>query len=704
MDPAAAQVDYGLRTGPAPLARWEWRLAMVLALALFVAVAWQFLFQVTYSATMVEYHLKYLPCLLDGGLTAAFDFNGLGDPRPRLFNSVLTLVNVHLRRVLLSEMALHPAFGLNWLFYPLCLLLLHRVVLRLTDSPRIAVMSVLLYAASPALLDTLTDYYLPAKPVINLLVLAALYGACLMFPGPRSLRQPHVKTGTAIVFAASLLGLLSDETAVFIILCLPVIFWSALRSPQVHRSAKYLFATSLAAACLVFVVLALLVFPMLNRAYDQVPLDFWGLIGAGPYQAMFGVNPAPLKIVRSESGLRVLLETIVSVHAIPNRSVEGIWYSHRGAPHCYQWPWSEQIAFYLFLATVLVLLGKCARARAAEWPLAVRLLVASGIFVVVEAILLLRLQPQLLETNYYAALASLFFALIMGVLLGRLAAGPVARLTSWALVGYLLVVQFTNFVGTAGRHPYVDRPRLKQPALTWDELRTVRAQVAESRFAEVAKEYPFPSRRFLYAFECQAARDYAAGRRVDVGPAQADSGNLLHTVRLGFLYDPYVNYRELFAAMTWKDPSCLLDFKRIEARDLAPLLAGKVLAGRSGNWGYLRAIAPDGAIRQRFWLEGLVRVWADRGAMHVGQHAVRMAFQRMEAEEFSYAYHYQGVYYAFGRDGKLITRFLIKEPASTGPGAAHAGKHADVQAASRPASVRQPPVEQVGLEGKQAPR
>jgi hypothetical protein len=661
---AALREEASPPTAPAPLARWERWLAIVLGLILLAAVAWQFLFQVTYAASMIEYHLKYLPCLLDGGLTATFDFNGLGDPRPRLFNSVLTLANVHLRRVLLSEITLHPAFGLNWLFYPLCLLLLYRVVRRLTDSPRMAVMSVLLYAASPALLDTLTDYYLPAKPVINLLVLAALYGACLMFPDRA--RLPRVKTGAAIVFAASLLGLLADETAVFIILCVPVIFWSALCSSEVRRSAKYLFAASLAAACLVFVVLAFVVVPMLNRACDQVPLDFWDVITVGPYQAMFGVNPAPLKIVRSEAGLRVLLETIVSVHAVPNRSVHGIWYSHRGAMHCYQWPWAEQIPFYLFLATVLVLLAKCARGRAAEWPLTVRLLAASGIFVVVEAVLVLRLQPQIIETNYYAALASLFFALIMGVLLGRLVSGGVARLMSWLLLGYLIVVQFTNFVDTAGRHPYIDRPLFKQAPLTWDELRTVRAQVAEGQFADLSQEYPFPTRRFLYAFECQAGRDYAAGRRIDALPTRAAGDNLLQTVHLGWFYDPYVNYRELFASITWENARCLFDFQRVEAKELAPLLLGKVVAGRSGNWDYLRTIEADGTIRQRFWLEGLLRVWPDRGTMHIGQDSVRMTFARMQEEEFRYAYQYQGVYYAFDRDGQLITRFFIKGGAATG--------------------------------------
>jgi hypothetical protein len=653
-EPCQAPGPAPLRTTGAALVTWERWLALVLGLALLGAVAWQFLFQVTYAATMIEYHFKYLPCLLDGGLGAVWDFNGLGDPRPRLVNNVLTLINIQLRQWLMSSMVLHPAFGLNWFLYPLCLLLLYRVVVRLTDSPRTAVMSVLLYAASPALLDTLTHYYLPAKPVINFLVLAALYGACLMFPGAAATWRPRVKSGMAIVFGASLLALLSDETAVFILLCLPVIFWTPLRSPQVQRSSKALFATALMSACLVFLLLTFLIFPVLNESCAQVPLNFWQTALNGPYQAMFELTPIPLENLRHRWSPMILAETMLSVHAVPNRSLHSAWINHKGTPHCYRWPWTEQLFFYSAATTLLVLLRSCARGRPAEWSLARRLATACGLFILVEAALVLRLQPEIVETNYYAALASLFFALLVGVLLGRLVS-PAARAFSWALVGYLLVVQFTNYVATAAGHPYID-----QPPLTWDDLRTVHAQVAEGNFATVARSYTFPSRRFLYAFECQAGRDHAAGRRVDIRPAGAAGDNLLQAIPLDAYADPSVRYWQLFASMRREEDIRLFHFDQVDGKDLAHLLAGKVLAGRSDDWGYLRTIARDGSIRQRFWREGLMRVWADSGFMHAADGEVRLAFRQMREETLSRIYHYQGVYYAYGPEGDLVTLFTIK--------------------------------------------
>jgi hypothetical protein len=374
---------------------------------------------------------------------------------------------------------------------------------------------------------------------------------------------------------------------------------------------------------------------------------------------MFDLTPIPLENLRRRWSPVILAETVLSVHAVPNRSLHSAWVTRRGTAHCYQWPWAEQLSFYVAAATLLVLLWRCARGQPAQWALVMRLVAACAIFVLTEAALILRLQPQIVETNYYAALASLFFALLVGVLLGRLVSSPAARVCSWGLLGYLLVVQFTNYLSTAGRHTYMD-----QPSLTWEELRSVHAQVAEGDFAAVAQTYPFPSRRFLYAFECQAGRDHSAGRRVDISPAQADGGGLLQTIPLDAHADPSIRYRNLFAPAGTEEG--MSHFERIEGKALTALLAGKVLAGRSENWGYLRTIERDGTIRQRFWREGLMRVWADKGCIHGADGQVRLAFQRMKEETLWRVYHYRDVYYAYGPEGNLVTLFTIKGAAAAG--------------------------------------
>ena len=106
-------------------------------------------------------------------------------PVRALATTFFTFLNVKLRQFALAHTVMHPAFGINWLLYPLDLLILYLVARRLCGAQRVAIMTVLLYAASPAL-DTLTNYYVPAKPLINLFMLLAIYGGCLMFPNPNS--------------------------------------------------------------------------------------------------------------------------------------------------------------------------------------------------------------------------------------------------------------------------------------------------------------------------------------------------------------------------------------------------------------------------------------------------------------------------------------------------------------------------------------
>src|SRR4051794_10552882 len=101
----------------APLSRAEVVCASILGAVLAMAVIWFFLLHVSLSGTMLEYIFKFVPGLTDGGIAASFDFNALGDPRPRPLTTLLTYVNIVLRRGLFSFGPIHPSFGVSWFLY-----------------------------------------------------------------------------------------------------------------------------------------------------------------------------------------------------------------------------------------------------------------------------------------------------------------------------------------------------------------------------------------------------------------------------------------------------------------------------------------------------------------------------------------------------------------------------------------------------------
>src|SRR5262249_6860301 len=139
-----------------------------LGAVLAAAIAWLFLLHVSSTGTMLEYVIKFVPAMTDGGLTSIFDGNMVGDPRPRLLTMFFTYVNIAVRRALLLRSAIHPALGIAWLIYPICVVLMHRVTMRLTGDARAALIAAILYAASPAMLDVFANYYVPGKPLANL--------------------------------------------------------------------------------------------------------------------------------------------------------------------------------------------------------------------------------------------------------------------------------------------------------------------------------------------------------------------------------------------------------------------------------------------------------------------------------------------------------------------------------------------------------
>ena len=631
----------------AAISRRERAIFAGLSTLLAAAVFWLFFVHVSACGTMSEYVFKFLPFMTDQGWISIFDGNAVGDPRPRVLATFLTYVNIVVRRWLLLRGAMHPSLGIAWLFYPMAILLMYRVAEKLTADRRAALIAALLYAASPALLDTLVNYYVPAKSLSNVLLLLAIYGGCLMFPSPQGTDMPRPVLGTSIVFIAGLSGLLSDETAVFIYVCVPLLFIDRVLNRGIPFAVKAAFAASLTASLVTYALLALVAVPALNLALGQVPIDLWKVISGGVYDAMLLTAEKPVAGLIDHVSPGALLETIVSALAVPFRVVRHTWTSGDPLPHFWQWRWRELLGLFVF-AAILAFLVMRGRRGAARGPLVFRMVLAFAAFVLVESVLLLRLSPWIVEVNYYAAFSSLLFALILGSMIGNLRE-KYLRSAAWTITAYLAAVQFSNFYQTAQRHPSIGTAQLH-----WQDLRDIHSEVAAGNLADVAKAHPFPSRQFAIGFEQAVAIEHAAGRRVDLRPMQSVDATIYHYVGMDHLQDPNI----LSSNIPQMDEKALAAVAKARTgADLARRLAGQTIRGHAGDWQFLAHIGQSGEIHGRAWYPGLMRVWGRRGATVVEGDQLCLVFESYPLECVSRIFDSDAVTYGFSEAGQPVWAF-----------------------------------------------
>jgi hypothetical protein len=636
---------------PTPISRRERLIASGLAALLAAAVLWLFILHVWTSGTMSEYAFKFLPFMTDEGWISIFDANAIGDPRPRVIAMFLTYVNIVIRRFLLVRRAIHPSLGIAWLFYPLAIALMYRVAVKLTADRRTALIAALLYAASPALLDTLVNYYVPAKALSNILMLLSIYGGCLMFPSPQGSQPSRPGLGAAIVFVAALAGLLSDETAVFIYICVPLLFIDRLFDRSIPFSVKAAFAASLAASLVAYALLALWAIPALNRALGQVPIDLWGVVSRGVYDTMFLTAAKPAAGLISHASPGALLETMLSAHTVPYRLVRHTWTSGDPLPHIWQWRWADQLGLFAFAGIGLFLIRQ-ARRDAVRSRLLLRLALAFAAFVVVESVLLLRLSPWIVEVNYYAAFSSLFFALIMAILTAGLREKYLGS-AAWIITAYLALVQFSNFYQTAQRHPSIAGTQLG-----WQILQDIHKEVAEGRLADVVTAHPFPSRLFSIGFEQAVAIEHAAGRRVDLRPMQSVDSTIYHFIGMEHLQDPSILGLDIPPI---DEAALAASTKAAGGDDLARRLGGRSIRGQSEGWEFLAHVSRSGEIHERAWLPGLMRVWGRKGTAVVEDGSLCLKFESYPPECVARTFDQGDLTYGFAGERSTAFKWLPEE-------------------------------------------
>lgn len=607
-----------------------------------------------YTSTLSEYLVKFLPAFADGGIAAAFDVVGMGDPRPRIVSNLLALMNVNLRQLAIANDAFWPALGVNWIIYPLGFALLYSAIVVAWGSRRIAATAALLYAASPGAVDVLCNYYVPAKPLANLSIVAALYFFAKALPAPG--RATRVASASAPIAGGLALtaGLFSDETAIFAYLLVPAVLagnWGS-ATPTTRR---WIGAASMA-PLLVYAAVALWLLPLLNNALAQAPVDFWAVATQGIYSGVFQITlGSPPGSEFSYSPVN-LVETILSAHTVPARDVPGIWtgYSAWGFA---DWSVHEKLSILLFCGAIGILAFSLPdrRRREARWVLGSFLL-----FSLLQAALIRPLASVLLEVNYYGSASSIWFGVLGGLLIG--AEPRLKRLAEFrvVLLAYLVIVLLTNFEGTVRRHPY-----WSDPAPTPADIEEIRRKVKEGRFGETVGDYPFPDRRFFWAYEMEVARRVAVSVPVDLYPRRNPNTSIISLLPVTGTQDGRLRDADVIPEIDEDDMRADSDAAEVGVQHLRSLLLGARIRGQAGPWRFIRHISAAGLLDERVWYEGLARQWRLTGRLAPERGELCAIFQNGMRECLARVYITDdGTYHGYSRDGMPVCRFRIIVAAS----------------------------------------
>jgi hypothetical protein len=626
------------------------RLVVFLLFLLAAATALRLAFDPRYATTFPEYLFKFLPALTDGGITAAFDTVLLGDPRPRILSNLMTYVNIHLRQIAIAFSVFIPAMSINWIIFPLDIWFLYKAISISWGSHRVATSVALIYAASPAALDILCNYYVPAKPLANFSIIFTLF--CMA----KALNEAKVnwtqKSNFYIYLAsiALLCGLLCDETAIFTYLLVPAVLRERMTGLQRHAYFHISLATVFPALAYIAIGFGLL--PALNNMLGQTPLNFWRVATEGIFAALFDI-----KVNSSWSGVGYspvnLIETILSAHTVPLRTLPGNWTSlnHWGI---LDWQPYEQVFLALVFFSFIFLYQRQERVTRLRFFM---LFGSFLLFCLAQAALIKPLAPVLLEVNYYAGASSLWFSLMAGLLIssGSCTGAFIFRQT---LLFYLIAVQLSNFLATVQRHPHAS-----MPPPTWSDMFQIQEKVHEGQFEEFVKTHKFPDRGFMWAYEMEVARRKESGYLVDLVPHGSNAGAIISTLpRPGtqdlIVFDADVVSNLSESKLINSNLGVLVPLKEMEYK-----LFKTTIRGVAGPWRYIRVIDENGQFKEHVWFEGIVRQWQVNGYLKKNNEQLCTYFTNTTLFEcVSRIYRTSdGHYIGYSNSNNYVTSFQILE-------------------------------------------
>lgn len=356
----------------------------------------------------LEYHRSALrngPAPGFADLALAFDykaFDTLDWPRARFLSNLVLILNAKFRLYLFQFIPPHPSLSLTWPVSLLSPILLYRLIRRLDQDQDCAWLGVTLYVLSTGFLSGLSLLFHPGKPLTTPYLLLVLLLAARMDQGEA---DPKARSRLEAALTLTLCGAgLLDETALFAVAAVPIVFPSLLAAPDFRKrlarlvlipAAAYLFLVSVAAPAAV-AGLGFGGFPYWKKNLGPA------LVKAPPMFALWGA-------------LRMLAS-----HFYPLGAGVG--------------PLAGAVAAWLLFL----------RHEKLDRPtrgLVGRLLAAALLFSAFQAILLARWPAPVRANYYYGAPLSLFLALPFAVIL-RGIEKPAARALA---LGYFLLVWPANF-------------------------------------------------------------------------------------------------------------------------------------------------------------------------------------------------------------------------------------------------------------------
>jgi hypothetical protein len=598
---------------------------------------------------MAEYIFKFLPAFTDGGLKAVFDGFLLGDPRVRILSNLLGYVEIALRRFLLLRMSIPPTVGISWLLYPATIALFGWGVAAWRGSRRCGAMAAVLIASSPALLDFLCNHYIPAKPLAMFCFAGGLWCAARA----ASTDAAHFVLWASGYFGFLLAGLLSDETAILVGICVPILMLVGIPLRRFFREPMGVGLAAISGLTIVlYTSIVILAIPAINRALGQHPVHLLQVAHSGVYEALYAASPVPISELIARYAPISLMQIIVETHLFPLRETNYIWTSAIFQGWRW-WEWLMMLLFAIIFACFVRNAGAFVR----------RFLIFSGVslmaYVIIEAFILIRLAPYIVETNYYGDFASFFVAIIFSVLLSSwIAVAPSLhrRVIGWGLVAMIATIQFSNYVGTASRHPmFYHVPEV----VTWQSLRQANAMAREGQFAEFAAKAPYPNRLFVWGLETAIARSHAQDENVDLCPFGGNPDSPMARLDLDSIADPAVPLLDISTFHTAAD---LLVHSAVSlplSLVSEALGSGKMILGRSGDWNFLWILGGDERLQQIAWRKGIMRAWYDEGALTIKPESLCLAMRHAPFVCATRFYACNGFVAAVDEGGEIKAYFLL---------------------------------------------
>jgi hypothetical protein len=598
-----------------------------------------------YATSFNEYYFKYLPGLINGNLNTLFDGGLLGDPRPRTFSTLLTLANIYFRELLYSRDIFLPSIGVNWLIYPASIFAIYKATLMAFKSTNVAIASSVIFASSPAALDMLCDFYIPAKPLALLFTITSIgfFGSLLELQ--QDSRAPLRRLPSLLgLWISILLCMLSDETGIFILLFLLAIYFKKIAI----RNFNHIFRLFLICIFpyIIFFIYSFYALPLINNQLGQISLNPIDIAINGIFTTLFEFSPPPMWAWKFDSFL-ALFENIVSSFILPEKVSYGGWTSlvYKGlltssVQHQIAFSISSLLALYFYL-----------KLNVNHKQDVIRLLFGLIVFCLIESYILLALTPYLNESNYYANQGSIWMSLVLGLILG----GTSTIAPPFRALGLIIVVlvTITNFSNSIKSNPFIE-----SNPLTINEIEEILTSVKSYKFIDINKAFKYPSNRYKYAFEMEVYRRHLSGEIIDLIPHSSTNGSIIKYLPIQGVQD------ESLISSTDDIPTLPINSKfltpiRLEA--FPSLIANKKVRGVSNDWNYIRTYDGNNSFIEKVWYQGIVRIWELNGSYLLKNGSTCFYYSNLMEECFTtLLVNSQNQYFGFGSSGELVTRFFIE--------------------------------------------